>query len=77
MRTHPTLAVIIVAWREAALIADAVAQARLIGDEVIVADGGSPDGTPDLARRAGATVVSAPKAGGSKRAPGRKRRGAT
>lgn len=58
------LSVIIPTWNEAPLIADAVARAAPIGDEVIVADGGSPDGTVERAEAAGATVVSSPKGRG-------------
>ncbi len=48
------LSVIIPTWCEADLIADTVEAARRIGDEVIVADGGSTDGTADIACAAGA-----------------------
>ncbi len=40
------------------------------GVEVIVVDGGSDDGTPDLARLAGARVLAAPKGRGSQMAAG-------
>jgi rSAM/selenodomain-associated transferase 2 len=53
-----TLSVVIAAWQEAELIAGAVRAAAHIGDEVIVADAASPDGTGAIARRAGARVVS-------------------
>ncbi|MBT6095381.1 MAG: glycosyltransferase [Rhodospirillaceae bacterium] len=39
-------------------------------DEVIVVDGGSDDGTPDLARLAGARVLTAPRGRGSQLAAG-------
>jgi rSAM/selenodomain-associated transferase 2 len=58
------LSVIISTWCEADLIAEAVEAARRIGDEVIVADGGSTDGTADIARAAGARVVLAEKGRG-------------
>jgi rSAM/selenodomain-associated transferase 2 len=58
------LSIIIPTWQEAASIADAVAEARAIGDEVIVVDGGSPDGTASLAAHAGACVVTASKGRG-------------
>ncbi|HUG85841.1 MAG TPA: Stf0 family sulfotransferase [Euzebya sp.] len=45
---------------EAALIADAIASARPIVDEVIVVDTGSTDATVEIARQAGARVVQAP-----------------
>jgi len=51
------LAVVIPAYNEAATIAAVVAGARRLGD-VIVVDDGSRDGTADLARGAGASVVS-------------------
>ena len=60
----PTISVIIPTWREAPLIADAVACARRIGDEVIVADGGSPDGTGATAEAAGARLVTSAKGRG-------------
>jgi rSAM/selenodomain-associated transferase 2 len=58
------LSVIIPTWREAPRIARAVAAARAIGDEVIVADAASPDATAELAQRAGARVVIANKGRG-------------
>ena len=60
-----SLSVVIPTWQEAPLVADAVRCAAKLGDEVIVADGGSPDGTAELARDAGARVVIGPKARGS------------
>lgn len=59
------ISVIIPAWCEAAAIGEAVRRALAVGDEVIVADGGSPDGTASLAQRAGATVVVAPRGRGA------------
>jgi glycosyltransferase involved in cell wall biosynthesis len=56
-----SLSVVIPTWVEAPLVADAVRCAARLGDEVIVADGGSPDGTADLARDTGARVVKYPK----------------
>jgi rSAM/selenodomain-associated transferase 2 len=64
-RVGVTVSVIIPTWNEAARIEEAVACARAVGDEVVVADGGSPDGTADLAARAGARVVHAPKGRGA------------
>ena len=61
---HPWLTVVIPTWQEAPLVADAVRRATRLGDEVIVADGASPDGTAEIARRAGARVVTAPKGRG-------------
>lgn len=60
------LSVIIPALREAANIAKAIACAQQLGSpalpvvDVIVVDGGSDDGTPELARQAGATVIASP-----------------
>lgn len=59
------LSVIIPTWCEAASITDAVRAASAIGDEVIVADAGSPDQTAELARAAGAHVITAPKGRGA------------
>ena len=59
MSCGPTISVIIPTWCEEALVASAVKAALALGDEVIVADGGSPDGTAAAARGAGARVVTA------------------
>lgn len=58
------LSVIIPTWQEAASIQGAVSAAHAIGQQVIVADGGSPDGTAALAAQAGACVVTAGKGRG-------------
>lgn len=58
------LSVIIPTWCEAGLVREAVRAAARIGDEVVVADGHSPDGTAELARAAGARVVMAPRGRG-------------
>jgi rSAM/selenodomain-associated transferase 2 len=51
------VAIIIPALNEAALIGSSVERARAAGaDEVVVIDGGSRDGTPDIARGAGCDV---------------------
>ncbi len=60
-----SLSVVIPAWCEAGHIAESVRAALAIGDEVIVADASSPDGTAALAARAGARVVHAPKGRGA------------
>jgi rSAM/selenodomain-associated transferase 2 len=60
-----TLSAIIPAFCEAERIARAVRGAAAIGDEVIVVDGGSRDGTAERAAAAGARVVTAPKGRGS------------
>lgn len=65
MQRTPSISVVIPTWCEAERIARAVALAQEIGDEVIVADGASPDDTANLARRAGARVVLAPRGRGS------------
>ncbi len=59
------ISIVIPAWCEVHRIAAAVARARAIASEVIVADGGSPDGTAEAAERAGARVVHAPKGRGA------------
>jgi rSAM/selenodomain-associated transferase 2 len=61
----PALSIVIPAWNEARLIADAVQGAARIADEVIVVDGGSEDGTAQLAGAAGARVLAAPKGRGA------------
>jgi hypothetical protein len=55
-----TISVIIPALDEARHIATAIASARATGAEIIVADGGSTDGTPAVARNAGAAVLDTP-----------------
>src|SRR6266511_4311111 len=59
-----SLSVVIPTWCEASEIRAVVAVARAIGDEVIV-DAGSPDGTAELARAAGARVIVAAKGRGA------------
>lgn len=66
----PSITVVIPTWREAPLVAGAVACARRLGAEVIVADGGSDDGTALAAERAGARVVVSPKGRGVQLAAG-------
>lgn len=55
--SRPTLSIVVVAKNEAARIGDCLASAAF-ADEVLVLDSGSTDGTPDIARAAGATVVA-------------------
>jgi rSAM/selenodomain-associated transferase 2 len=56
------LSIVIPAWNEAAIIAWAVERAWALGpQEVMVADGGSADGTAQLAARCGAEVVPGPR----------------
>ncbi len=57
---RPYLSVIIPTLNEAGRIGGTIEQVRRTGIEIIVADGGSRDGTPEIARRAGAAVVDAP-----------------
>ena len=52
------------ALNEAQGIERLVSRLRLEVDEVVVADGGSSDGTPGLAAAAGAVVISAPRGRG-------------
>ena len=60
------VSVVIPTLAEAPEIAAAVRNALAAGaDEVVVADGGSHDGTPELARAAGARVLLAPRGRGS------------
>lgn len=61
----PFLSIIIPTWNEAPLVRDAVLNARLIADEVIVVDGHSTDHTIELAEAAGATVISTAKGRGT------------
>lgn len=49
----------IVVRNESAFLRDCIESARPIVDEVVVVDTGSTDGTPELARRAGARVIRA------------------
>lgn len=58
------ISIVIPTWCEAACIADAVRTCAVVGDETIVADADSPDGTFDIARRAGARCVLAPRGRG-------------
>src|SRR3989338_3748378 len=62
-QTPPRVTVVIPAYNEAMNIGDLVAKTRRVvapDDEIFVVDDGSDDGTGDLARRAGATVVRHP-----------------
>jgi rSAM/selenodomain-associated transferase 2 len=62
--------VIIPTWCEEAQVEGAVRSARRVGDEVIVADAASPDGTARVARAAGARVVRCPRNRGAQLARG-------
>lgn len=63
--TRHSVTAIIPAWCEEAAIGAAVAAARRIADEVIVADGGSNDATVAIARAAGARVVQSARGRGA------------
>ena len=58
------ISVIIPTWCEAGRIAQAIDMARAVGDEIIVADPGSPDSTGEVARSHGAQLVRADKGRG-------------
>lgn len=68
-RSGPRVSVVIPCLNEAETIAECVRRAHAvfrehgIDGEVIVADNGSEDGSPELARRAGARVVHEPRRG--------------
>ena len=58
---RPFLSIVVPALDEAGSIAAVVTEARAHADEVVVVDGGSRDATRELAIRAGATVIGAPR----------------
>ena len=59
------MAVVIPALNEEEMVGLAIASARSAGaSEIIVADGGSTDRTPDVARDAGALVIESPNVRG-------------
>lgn len=65
---QPLLSIIVPTLDEAATIADALARLaplRERGAEVVVADGGSRDATPDIARMLADRVVAAPRGRGA------------
>jgi rSAM/selenodomain-associated transferase 2 len=64
------ISAVIPTWCEAEGIARAVLGARAIADEVIVADGGSPDATCEIAAAHAARIVHAPKGRGAQLAAG-------
>ena len=65
-----TLSVVIPTLNAAASLPAALAALRGVPDEVVVADGGSGDGTAALAERLGARVVIAPRGRGAQLAAG-------
>lgn len=56
----PSLSVIMIVKNEAAVLAECLASVAGIADEIVVADTGSADGTPEIAARAGARVARIP-----------------
>ncbi len=56
----PRLSLCLIAKDEARFLPDCLASVKGVVDELVVADTGSVDGTPELARSAGARVVSHP-----------------
>ncbi|MEO0323877.1 MAG: glycosyltransferase family 2 protein [Myxococcota bacterium] len=58
------LSVVIPTWCEATTVAACVRRAAQLGDEVVVADAASTDGTGERARASGARVVLAPRGRG-------------
>lgn len=61
---EPGLAAVIPAYNEALVIGSVVLQAKKYVDRVIVVDDGSTDRTAEIARLAGADVISMPENGG-------------
>lgn len=64
------LSAIVPTWQEASWIRDSVTRARRVADEVIVADGGSSDGTLQIARAAGARAIMVRRGRGQQLAAG-------
>lgn len=60
-----SVSIVIPTWNEATIIGPVVRGALNVADEVIVADAGSPDGTAEAARQAGARVVETAKGRGN------------
>lgn len=71
MRTHPSVSVIVPALNAERTLRPVLAVlAAGQPDEIVVVDGASGDGTPDIAKRRGARVISAPRGRGSQLAAG-------
>lgn len=58
MSISPSITIVIPTKNEAGGIATVVRDAKPYASEILVVDGHSTDGTPDLARQAGATVIA-------------------
>ena len=58
--TAPPLSVYIRTLNEARMIADTIAAARRVSEDIVVVDSGSTDRTVEIARRAGARVIVQP-----------------
>lgn len=72
-RRRPWLSVVVPTLNAAATLPATLAALRADGDdgvEVIVADGGSCDGTPDVAARSNVAVIAAPRGRGAQLAAG-------
>jgi rSAM/selenodomain-associated transferase 2 len=69
MTLNSALAVVIPTWNAADGLAAAIASLGPVAD-LVVADGGSTDATPDIAMRCGARVLQAPRGRGSQIAAG-------
>jgi rSAM/selenodomain-associated transferase 2 len=65
-----TLSAVIPTLNAARVLPSTIASLRGIPDEVIVADGGSEDGTPAVAERFGARIIAAPRGRGTQLAAG-------
>jgi glycosyltransferase involved in cell wall biosynthesis len=57
---YPDVWIVIPAFNEAAIIGEVIADVRSVFDNVVCVDDGSTDGTGEIARRAGAHLVSHP-----------------
>jgi rSAM/selenodomain-associated transferase 2 len=66
----PALSVVIPALNAAATLPATLAALGRVPAEVVVVDGGSTDGTPDIARGLGVRVVAAPRGRGTQLAAG-------